>query len=407
MKHVHDLWSARLSDYQKELQKYMRYIFNGHLMFVLIFAVGGGGYVYSNWVMTLDETFPSGILIAAVLGLAVTMSPVYTYLQEPDKVYLTPLEGQMKRYFVNALVSSFFFQSYIVLVLLAAAMPLYVQTTGAAFSDFVWLLGIVLVLKVWNLIMRWTMLRYQEPSSHYTDLAVRGILNITFLWTVFADVPAFLSIVIAVLLAGYLIAFMLLTREKSLKWELLIDLENARLHRFYRFANLFTDVPHLKGQAKRRKWMDPFLKTPELNPGSTYSYLYTRTFLRSDEYFGLWVRLTIIAGVIIGGADNLWLKVITALLFLYLTGFQLIPLLKKHELKIWPDLYPVNSRLRHDSFKKLLMKILIVQAMIFTVINLVQLDLYSGAITAAASVAFVIVFVSMYVPAQIKKHHIK
>ncbi|TFD99231.1 ABC transporter permease [Jeotgalibacillus salarius] len=407
MKNIHNLWVSRLSEYQKELQKYMRYIFNGHLMFVLIFAVGGGGYVYSNWIRTLDETFPAAILIAAVLGLAVTMSPVYTYLQEPDKVYLTPLEGQMKRYFTNALVSSFLFQSYIVLVLLAAAMPLYAQTTGAAFTGFFWLLGIVLALKVWNLIMRWVILKYQEPFNHYIDLGIRLLLNILFLWSVFADVLVWLPIVIGLILAGYMAAFIRITKEKSLKWELLIDLENARLHRFYRFANMFTDVPHLKGQAKRRKWMDPFLKTPDLNPENTYSYLYTRTFLRSDEYFGLWVRLTVISGVIIGGADNLWLKVITALLFLYLTGFQLIPLLKKHELKIWPDLYPIQSGYRHQSFKKLLTKILIVQGAVFTVINLVKLDLYGAGLTAAASIAFVIAFVSLYVPAQIKKHHIK
>ncbi|MBM7579820.1 ABC transporter permease [Jeotgalibacillus terrae] len=407
MKQVNDLWVSRLSDYQKELQKYMRYIFNGHLMFVLIFAVGGGGYVYSNWIQTLDETFPSAILIAAVIGIALTMSPVYTYLQEPDKVYLTPLEGQMKRYFINALVSSFFFQSYVILLLLAAAMPLYVQTTGAQFTDFFWFLAIVLAVKIWNLIMRWTVLRYQEPANHYMDLGIRLVLNIVFLWTVFADTQLWLPIAVGLLMAGYMAAFRQLTKEKSLKWELLIDLENARLHRFYRFANLFTDVPHLKGQAKRRKWMDPFLKTPDLNPVHTYSYLYTRTFLRSDEYFGLWVRLTIIAGVIISGADNLWLKVITAVLFLYLTGFQLIPLLKKHELKIWPDLYPVNPGLRHDSFKKLLMKILVVQAVVFALISLVQLDFYGAAMIAAVSIVFVIVFSSMYVPAQIKKHHIK
>ncbi|WP_227395813.1 ABC transporter permease [Jeotgalibacillus aurantiacus] len=403
MKNVHDIWKDRLQDYNKELQKYLRYIFNGHLMFVIIFAVGGGGFAYSNWIQTLDSSFPSAIVIAAVLAVAATMSPVYTYLKEADKVYLTPLEGQMKQYFVNALVTSFMFQAYIVVVLLAVAMPLYVQTAGATFGDFFLLLIAVLALKIWNLVMRWTILRYQESFYHYIDTGFRFVLNLAFLWALFAQVPTWVVVAIAAILAGYLIAFRIITVEKTLKWELLIDLETLRLHRFYRFANLFTDVPHLKGQAKRRKWLDPILDRSKYGQSMSYYYLYVRTFLRSDEYFGLWVRLTIIASVIIIGSGVIWIKIGTALLFLYLTGFQLIPMMKKHELKIWPDLYPLSSSMKADAFRKVLVNTLAAQAAVFSVVSIWGGAWLDGLLTAGAAVLFVVAFVSVYLPAQVKK----
>ncbi|KIL47337.1 ABC transporter permease [Jeotgalibacillus campisalis] len=403
MKHVHELWASRLQDYNRELQKYLRYILNGHLMFVLIFAVGGGGYAYSNWVETLSDDFNAAAVMAVLLGVIVTMSPIYTYLKEPDKVYLTPLEGQMKRYFLSAVVSSFFFQSYIVIVALAASMPMYVKVTGEEFSVFFLLLLLVLALKIWNLIMRWTILRYQEPSTHRIDIAIRLVLNILFLWTVFAQLMLWVPIIMAIILAAYLTAFRKLTNEKSLKWELLIDLEHERLHRFYRFANLFTDVPHLKGQAKRRKWLDPFLARSPFGSKYTYRYLFVRTFLRSDEYFGLWIRLSIIASVIIAGSDVMWVKIAVAILFLYLTGFQLIPMLKKHELKIWPDLYPLPGDYRNESFKGVLSTVLIVQGVLFILISAWGAEWFDACAVALAFLLFYAVFMYMYVPKQIKK----
>ncbi|MEW9501662.1 ABC transporter permease [Jeotgalibacillus marinus] len=407
MKHVHDVWVNRLQDYNRELQKYLRYILNGHLMFVLVFAIGGGGYAYSNWVNTLSTDFNAAVIMALVLGIIVTMSPIYTYLKEPDKVYLTPLEGQMKRYFQSAIVSSFFFQSYLVLVALAVSMPMYVKVQGVAFVDFFWLLAIVLLLKIWNLMLRWTVLRHQEVLTHRVDMVCRLILNVTFLWAIFAQIPLWVIMAIGVILLGYLLALKKTSASKTIKWELLIDLEQARLHRFYRFANLFTDVPHLKGQAKRRRWLDPLLNRSSFGAKHTYRYLFVRTFLRSDEYFGLWVRLTLIASIIIIGSGIVWVKVMVALLFLYLTGFQLMPMLRKHELKIWPDLYPLSTDYKYDSFKGVLSNVLIVQATVFILVSAWGLAWFDAAVVLFASVVFYGVFMYMFVPKQIKKWYMR
>ena len=64
--------------------------------------------------------------------------------------------------------------------------------------------------------------------------------------------------------------------------------------RFYRFANYFTDVPHLKGSVSRRGWLGFLLRPSKLEGADAQKYLVKRTFIRTDDIFWLWVRLTVI-----------------------------------------------------------------------------------------------------------------
>ena len=38
------LWKNRFNNYLKETTKYLRFIFNGHLVFVMIILLGGAGF---------------------------------------------------------------------------------------------------------------------------------------------------------------------------------------------------------------------------------------------------------------------------------------------------------------------------------------------------------------------------
>ena len=62
--------------------------------------------------------------------------------------------------------------------------------------------------------------------------------------------------------------------------------------RFYRFANYFTDVPHLKGSVSRRAWLGFLMRPPKLEKAKAQRHLVKRTFIRTDDIFWLWVRLT-------------------------------------------------------------------------------------------------------------------
>ncbi|MFP3473061.1 ABC transporter permease, partial [Micrococcus sp. SIMBA_144] len=77
---VESIWKKRVVEYNQELQKYLKYMFNDHLLFVLIFALGGAAFTYNQSVKPLDPTFPAPLIMALVLGLLLAWSPVYTFL---------------------------------------------------------------------------------------------------------------------------------------------------------------------------------------------------------------------------------------------------------------------------------------------------------------------------------------
>ncbi len=65
-------------------------------------------------------------------------------------------------------------------------------------------------------------------------------------------------------------------QQQAFDWRAAIGQENNRMLGVYRFFNLFTNVPMLKGVAKRRKYMDGLLRLVTIKPENTYLYLYTR-----------------------------------------------------------------------------------------------------------------------------------
>ncbi len=341
MNNVEGIWKKRVVEYNQELQKYLKYMFNDHLLFVLIFAFGGAAFTYNQWVKTLDPTFPAPLIMAVILGLLLAWSPVYTFLKEADAVFLLPLEERLSSYFTKCIWISFMFQSYIQLLVLAALMPMYVAVTGGSFSSFLPLLAFILVMKVWNLYVRFSMLRYQEREVHFTDSLVRFLLSSALVFLVLSEAALWMTMVVAVLMLGYALYFYQSTKGKNLKWDLLINLEQQRMLIFYRIANMFTDVPKLKGKVHRRKWLDWLVKAP-FSQASTYRYLYLRSLVRTSEYSGLYIRLTLIGVLLIYSNSSFIFSILTALVFLYLTAFQLIPLFKRFDYKIWVLIYPVS-----------------------------------------------------------------
>ncbi|TYS15922.1 ABC transporter permease [Rossellomorea vietnamensis] len=403
MKNIDEIWKKRVVEYNTELRKYLRYMFNDHLLFVLIFALGGGAFTYNQWVATLDGSFPAPLIMAVILGLILTWSPVYTFLREADAVFLLPLESRMKSFFQKGIWTSFISQSYILLLVLAAMMPMYVKVTGQGFQSFFLLLALLLGLKVWNLYVRWYTLKNQEREAHLVDYVIRFALNGVFLYMVLSDASMVLAAVVAIILLGYLFYFKLSVKEKSLKWDVLISLEEQRMLLFYRMANMFTDVPKLKGKVHRRRWLDGLLNTIKYQQKQTFTFLYARSLLRTSEYFGLYIRLSLIAMVILFFSDTLWLGIAIGLLFMYLTGFQLIPMYKRFDYKIWVSLYPAAQGIKNQSFQKVVLWSLIVQAILFSIALLVSGQWAGSALMLAAGLLFSFVFSFSYLIQRLKK----
>ncbi|MDV2888540.1 ABC transporter permease, partial [Alkalihalophilus pseudofirmus] len=76
-----------------------------------------------------------------------------------------------------------------------------------------------------------------------------------------------------------------------------------------------------------------------------------------SDYLGLFVRLTVIGSLAIYFITFGIGQILLSLLFLYLTGFQLLPLLRHYQNKLWIDLYPVSEKYKQAAFHSLLMVI--------------------------------------------------
>lgn len=385
-------WKNRFVEYMQEMQKYLRYIFNGHFVFVLVFALGGGAYYYSDWVKTLDSDFPVAPIMAIILALLVTRSPIHTFLKEADLVFILPLETQLKSYFNRSILFSWMMQGYLLLIVLAALMPMYAKVSGSNFTDFIWLLVVLLIMKIFNLYISWYALKYQEISTSQVDWVIRFFINGVLVYLVINQSILMLQVFALLVLIGLFFYYRTATRLKILKWDRLIDLERKRLLSFYRIANLFTDVPSLSGKVARRKGLDGILAMIPFGQKSTYTYLYARTFLRANDYVGLLVRLTMIGSIIIFALPNIWSHLFVTLLFLFMTAIQLLPIWKVHEWKLWISLYPVPDKMRETAVIKWISYFLLIEDVVFVIVLLAKGEWTSAIAVLLVGAVFIIGF---------------
>ncbi|MEC1524066.1 ABC transporter permease [Neobacillus niacini] len=396
------LWKDRSVHRLKEFGVYLRYILNGHLVVVLLFLLGTAAFYYQDWVKSLSPDFPAEIIIAVILGVFLTHSPVYTFLLEADQVFLIPLETRLKGYFLRSGLLSLVFQGYILLMVLAIVMPMYAHVSENGFQSFFIFLMVLLVIKGWNIAVNWKIHFYVQPSVYTSDMVVRFFINVLFTFLLFNNAPILFLLIFALIMASYYRAFYVRAEKMGLKWDLLIAQEEKRMASFYRLANLFTDVPKLKDTVKRRKWLDMLINQIPFSQAKTFDYLFARTFLRSSDYLGLFIRLTVIGGVALYFISFGAGQVVFSLLFIYLTGFQLLPLWNHHQNKLWIDLYPVSQEYKLTAFHSLLTRILFIQSSIFALVILFKGEWIFSLLIFLSGLLFSFLFVTVYSKKRLK-----
>lgn len=371
MKNLQDVWSTRFLHYITEVQKYMRYVFTGHIAIVLVFIVGAGGYQYSEWLKVAPTSFPGEWLVAVMIGLIVAFSRPTTLLREPDQVYLLPLESKMPSYLKKALRWTFWSQIFIVIICYIVAIPL-LNTVTELSSVGIWA-GILFAigLKYLNVELEFAY-RYSERGA--------GVL-LDRLWRILVSFLTMLFVLMGNIVFGIigllvLISVLVYMKKRKLgetiPYEHFVSLEQTRMMGFYRFANYFTDVPHLRGSIRRRAWLDWLYKSIALDKKNTQFYLVYRTFIRTDDYFYLWLRLTAISSVISAFVDIPIVSWIVVGALSFATTIQLKQaLLTSHDFRM-DMLYPVPVELRGEAIRKLLRMVIVKQAVIVMLCSIGQ-----------------------------------
>lgn len=363
MNNLNDVWRKRFNYYIDELQKYMRYIFTGHMALVIVFLLGAAGYNYSNWLKVAPSDFPVVLIVSVVMGIVLAMSKPTTLIKKPDEVYLLPLESKMGLYFNKALNLTLMVQTPIAVAIYFVMWPMMrqvgeIEVTGIAIG-----FAFTILLKWWNIhvefMYRWAL----EGRLIWIDRIARMILTGTFLYSLLNH-QSMQAVIILVLLAVYPIVCKKQTLEKPFPYEPFVKLEENRMMGIYRFANYFTDVPAVSGSIKRRRYLDFLLGIVPKSKKTTFEYYLLRSFIRTDDNFFLWVRLTAISALVAAFVDLPIVTAVVAAALAFASAIQLKQALGKPIDFSMSMLYPLPNDAREKSALKIVRYILIAQAII-------------------------------------------
>ncbi|MER2191588.1 MAG: ABC transporter permease [Solibacillus sp.] len=375
MNNMRDVWAKRFEHYIAEVMKYMRFVFTGHIAIVLVFVVGAGGYQYSEWLKVAPTNFPAEWLVAAIVGIILAFSSPTTLIREPDQVYLLPLETQMPDYFRKATNWTFWSQVLLPAVAYIVAIPL-LNTVTELTSTQIWIgLLFIVILKYFNVQIEFNYRYANRGQAVIVDRLARAALSILAVQSVLASgvLYAFLFVVLFIV---YNMSLAKRVSAEPVPYEHFVRLEQNRMMRFYRFANYFTDVPHLRGSIRRRAWLDALYKMIPYKKERAQDYLVFRTFIRTDDHFYLWLRLTAISAVIALFVDIPFVTWIVAGALSFATTLQLkYALLSAGEFRM-DMLYPVPRDTRAQAVRKLLRGASVVQAIIVTLCGVMQPQFY-------------------------------
>lgn len=362
MNSMREIWGNRFVHYMTELQKYMKFVFTGHLAIVLLFTIGAGGYAYSEWLKEVPTNFPSALLTALIIGLALSFCSPVTLLQPADIVFFLPMEKKLEEYLKKALRYSLISQLPIPFILFVIAVPLLAATNVADKPQF-YLTAIVILLVKWLYVESEYHYRHaNEGAGIWKDRLIRFILAALLLYVTLAGYPVLIP-VFGLLMAIYFLFWKKRSSAKPFPYEHFIMLEQNRMMRFYRFANYFTDVPHLKGSVSRRAWLGFLMRPAKFDHSSPQKYLLRRTLIRTDDTFWLWVRLTAlsIAGVVLIPFPIVVYIFSGALAFA--TSIQLVHALRAGDAFRMDNLFPESADTRAPAIRKTVSAVQYIQAL--------------------------------------------
>ncbi|WP_395387131.1 ABC transporter permease [Pediococcus parvulus] len=400
-----DLWKKRQRAHFLEMLKYLRYVLNDHFVIALMFLVGGLGYGYSNFLKGFKTTsWWAGPVTILCLVVILQIGNLATLLKKADPVFLLPREHDMHAYLKQARVHSAIFSACVEIVGIAVLFPFM----AIAFHLSGWqILGFgiaVVILKFGQLSMALNQLYQNQVFLWWQRLVMDWILPI--LWMIMG---IYLNVWIAI---GLSIVQSLIEvfrensqwQQRSLSWNLAVNVEEQRMLRIYRFFNLFTDVPNVHGTVHRRKYLDRLLTMVDRHSKNPYVYLFSRALMRSTIYSGLYFRLTILGMVLLIFVPNMYLSLFLQILFIYLISFQLLPLLVNYNENVFTHLYPIKNAIKNAGFNWLVSRLLVGTVILFAlVVGIANTSIVQAGLSFVLGVIEVWLLVKLYFPSRIKK----
>ncbi|OJG12425.1 hypothetical protein RU94_GL002216 [Enterococcus asini] len=392
-----------MKQHQKQMMRYLRYVFNDHFVLACTFLLGGVGLYYSDFVKTLPANFLPGKVVILIVLVGLLHVGTFVSLTKPaDQVFLLPKEVQMQDFLNRAFRYSLWFPFAVLVLGAGFLMPLYVVSTQQSYWAF-----FPLVLLLWSLKVAFLYLRrYQLVQNPWLAsrcyplwLVTSGAMLAVALWF-----SPWLGLIGSVLLALVYRELLLKRVKQPLAWDKMIATENRRLQRIYRFINLFTDVPQIATSVKRRKYLDGILALIPKEQGHSYLYLFSHRLLRGSDFGGLYARLLVLGSLLLYFVAERWFSIGLGCLFLYLIGFQLAPLYNQFQYMVMTQLYPLPEKQKARALQQLIVGLLLFAGLVFTLVScFVYPDWVERAWLLGSFSLFSLIFGYLYLPRRLKK----
>lgn len=400
-----DFYKSRLAAHQKQLLKYLKYVFNDHLVLAATFILGGLGLYYSNFVKTVTPEFKLGLVIIwLILIISLHIGKLASLIKPADQTFLLPKENEMTAYLSASFKHSLVLPIFLLAMITFSLLPLLFAISGSfSILQTVAIFMTVFLLKISHLIvlLHANYINYSPINKYlYFIWLVSSTISIAlFFWY------PLISITIALILTIFYVRAINTTQKNSfLDWDHLVSTESQRQKKIYSIINLFTDVPEIATTVKRRKYLDVFLKRERLIQNFTYDYLYVRHFLRGSAFGGLTFRLTLIGTLVVSLLSNSLIASFLALLILFLIGFQLLPMSQAFNFVAAAQLYPLTTPIKNKALGRIITKILLDVWLIFSFSALIFYQKKTDAILLFALLGLeILLFINIYLPKKIKK----
>ncbi|RAL26660.1 ABC transporter permease [Thermoflavimicrobium daqui] len=390
---------------------------------ILMMVLSGGGtplvvgvlfillsIAYSRFLVWLPKDFPIAVLVAIIISLPLSIVRIRTWIQKADLTFLLPLETKMRDYFKVSLYYNCATYLARLTLFLLILLPLYRLRFGTI-KDFMAVLIAFCFLQVWNIIASWLEDRLQPFYSSrfiftlfFIRLLITGWLSYITLIYVHAKISlVLLFFILTVLHTFFLWRIFSKAPRFPYPWILFAKREQKIQAKYVSLAGWFVDLPQVRFPVKERKWITWLL--PKLIPqGKPFSYLYWRTFFRHSELFSIYLRILLLAILIIVFLPNFWVVFGTILLCIWLFGSQLPQITNPHRYPMFVQIYPIDPKERRTSFQKMCWILISLLSIILTLVasftNLLLSQVLGIGITALLISFF---FSNFYLPRKIEK----
>lgn len=347
---MNKLFEKRRQRHFMLLLKYWRLVFNDHFVIALFFILGALAYSYSQMLpkITANMWWPKWALVV-FLTIFAQLGRVASLLKKADPVFLLPQSDSMKEYFRSAYAYSWWLAIIMSLVGVGIALPLARVIMPLSTLDIIAIVLLAIFVKTANLlIFQQRLLFLPVGLSSWMSWILPA-----FAWLICWFVNPFLGATLG--LADAILQYARV-RQQRINWRSAVKIESDRMTGIYRFFNLFTDVPSVQGQVKRRSWADAFVNW--LGSSDPWAYLFSRGLVRNTEVSGLLTRLTILGMLIAFFIPVAWLNSVLVILMVYLIFVQLVPFYDQFDQIAFTHIYPIDNSTKLLAFQKISQKLM-------------------------------------------------